>query len=213
MTESHRVVQRTNQRIFFERSEEFDFQLIYALALTSVGVSEIGECLQAVQDVGEEDYDGWRCGWERMATVVQGQAELDEEVGHLVSARAGYLRAWNYFTLAEFWLTYGSPDRAAAHARSHALFQRAAALPGPEFRALSIPFDGRRLPGWFFPAHTGRKARTLILVTGTDGLSEQGFATAGGRRARERGWNLLAFDGPGQLGALYADSALVWRPD
>lgn len=209
----HRVVQRTEQRIFFDACEEFDFAFLYALCQVSSGIAEIGECYEAVQDVGDYDYDGWKAGWARVGEVVRDQADADEQAGNLRSARAGYLRAWNYFSQAEIYIPHGSPERLEAHRVSYELFRKAAGLPGPEFRELSIPFEGKVLPGWFWPAETGEQARTLILLTGTDGLSEQGLITAGAHRARERGWNVLAFDGPGQLGAMFADPSLTWRPD
>lgn len=211
--ETDRVVQRTNMRIFFDNCEEFDFALLYSLSHVTAGAAEIGECLRAVQDVGDYDYDGWRAGWKAIGETVLAEAEADAAAGRTVSARAGYLRAWNYLNMAEFWLTHGTPERFAAREESVAAFEKAAALPGPEFRKLEIPFEDKTLPGWFFPAQTGVSCRTIIAVTGTDGLSEQAYITMGGPKARERGWNVLAFDGPGQLGAVFHDASLVWRPD
>lgn len=208
-----RVVQRTNMRIFFENCEEFDFSLLYSLSHVASGAGEIGECLQAVQNVGDYDYDGWKAGWEAVADTVLTEARADEAAGRIASARAGYLRAWNYLNIAEFWLTHGTPERRAGRDKSLGAFKSAVALPGPEFRQLTIPFEQKTLPGWFFPVETGVKNRTMIVVTGTDGLSEQAYVSMGGPLARERGWNVLSFDGPGQLGALFHDESLVWRPD
>lgn len=212
--ESKRLVRRTSQKVFFPGCEEFDFHLLAALSYTGSGAGEIGECFAAVQDVGDYDFEAWNEGWTRIARTVLAEAEADRAGGHLSSARAGFLRAWNYFGQAEFFLPAGSPEFLQAHDVTAGAFRAAAELPGPEFRRLAIPFEGKELPGWFFPAaDDGDRRRTLIVITGNDGISEQHYFSMGGQRVAQRGWNLLCFDGPGQWGAKFADPGLVWRPD
>jgi alpha-beta hydrolase superfamily lysophospholipase len=51
----------------------------------------------------------------------------------------------------------------------------------------------------------------LIVHSGFDGSAEE-MHTEGGRAAVERGYNVLAFDGPGQYGPVHRER-LTFRPD
>jgi dipeptidyl aminopeptidase/acylaminoacyl peptidase len=207
------LIPRTKQRIFFNDCEEFDFHLQYALSYAPGGAAEIGECFAAVQEVGGYDVDAWRVGWARIAHTISELAREDEANGRLKSARLGYLRSWNYFYQSQCFISPGTDDCFAAHQRTLEQYERAARLPGPEFRRVWVPFDGGDLPAWFFPAHSPQPAPTLIMLTGTDGLSEQLYYFAGGTKAADRGWNLLCVDGPGQIGAKYFNRSQAFRPD
>jgi Esterase FrsA-like len=213
MAERKELIPRMSQRVFFKSCEEFDFRLLFALAYVAGGGAEAGECFTAVQEVSDFDFDGWHRGWLSLAETVLAQADADRAAGHGYSARAGYMRAANYLYQAEFFLPAGTPDFLRLHHRSTAAFEAAAALPGPEFRRVFIPFEGDTLPGWFFPARTGVPARTLIVMTGTDATNEQLYYFAGGPRAAARDWNVLAFSGPGQLSTVSVRPGLVFRPD
>jgi pimeloyl-ACP methyl ester carboxylesterase len=68
------------------------------------------------------------------------------------------------------------------------------------------------LPGYHFRAAADAAPRaTMILVTGYDGTAEELYF-ANGAAALQRGYNVLAFDGPGQ-GAMLIDRAVPLRPD
>ena len=68
------------------------------------------------------------------------------------------------------------------------------------------------LPGHFFrAADDGAPRPTMILTDGYDGTVEElCFSSAGA--ALSRGYNVLAFDGPGQ-GSVILDQGLRFRPD
>jgi dienelactone hydrolase len=68
------------------------------------------------------------------------------------------------------------------------------------------------LPGYFHRVdHSDRKRPLLIIHSGFDG-SAQEVHVDGARAAVERGYNVLAFDGPGQFGPLHREG-LTFRPD
>jgi len=68
--------------------------------------------------------------------------------------------------------------------------------------AVEIPFEGSHLPGYFLrpTAAAGRRA-TVILIGGYDGTCEELYFLTGAA-ALQRGYNVLAVDGPGQGSAL-----------
>jgi pimeloyl-ACP methyl ester carboxylesterase len=77
---------------------------------------------------------------------------------------------------------------------------------------VSIPYEGTTLPGYLFLVDdSGTPRPTVVYTSGYDStLEEAYFAVAAA--ALRRGYNVLAFDGPGQ-GAALREQKLVMRPD
>ncbi|MFK5151135.1 dipeptidyl aminopeptidase, partial [Klebsiella pneumoniae] len=77
---------------------------------------------------------------------------------------------------------------------------------------VEIPYENTTLPGYLHLVDdSGRPRPTLIMHTGFDGSVEE-MHFSGARAGVERGYNVLAFDGPGQYGPLHREG-LVFRPD
>jgi pimeloyl-ACP methyl ester carboxylesterase len=77
---------------------------------------------------------------------------------------------------------------------------------------VEVPYEGTTLPGYFFRVDDSDERRpTVITMSGMDGYLEECYwstAAAG----LERGYNCLAFDGPGQGGVL-RQREVPFRPD
>ena len=80
------------------------------------------------------------------------------------------------------------------------------------FQQVSIPYEQTVLPGYLYLVDgTGAPRPTVIYNSGYDSTAEESyFAIAAAALAR--GYNVLAFDGPGQ-GAALREQRLVFRPD
>jgi dienelactone hydrolase len=77
---------------------------------------------------------------------------------------------------------------------------------------VEIPYKKTTLPDYFHHAdRTSAPRPTLIMHTGFDGSAEE-MHVSGARAAVERGYNVIAFDGPGQYGPLHREG-LAFRPD
>ncbi len=137
-----------------------------------------------------------------------------EKDGHTASARRAFMRASNYYRAAEFYVRDDPQDPRSLQGwlSSHDCFAEAARLSDPPFEAVEIPYEGTPLPGYFFLADdSGERRPTVITMSGMDGYAEEcywGVAAA----ALERGYNCLAFDGPGQGGVL-RQREVPFRPD
>ncbi|WP_405813343.1 MULTISPECIES: alpha/beta hydrolase family protein [unclassified Streptomyces] len=162
----------------------------------------------------EGDYDSWYVEWMATADRVSGEAQKALADGHRVSARDGFLRASNYYRSAEFFL-HGHPcDPRHDHAydRSVACFKAAAALFTPVIEPVEIPYEDTTLPGYFYRVDdSGTPRPTLIMHNGFDGTAEE-LHFFGAIAGVERGYNVLAFDGPGMPGPRH-HQGLVFRPD
>ena len=193
-----------------------DDELLTAQALRTLGTAgaggaEPGEVLTALRALRGTDLDAWHAAW---TNAGERALLLAERAGDRAAARHAYLRAGNYFrTAGVMALSPATWTRArAADARQREHFSQAFELLDVPAQRLHVPFEGGTLPGWFFPAaDDDRRRATVVLTGGYDGPCEELFLLTGAA-ALERGYNVLAFDGPGQGAALF-EHDLRMRPD
>jgi pimeloyl-ACP methyl ester carboxylesterase len=198
----------------FPDNPHFWFETLRVIAADEYGGGLVGEALAVAARIKPGDYESWHDAWNAMADRVAGEADGQLRRGHKVSARDGYLRASNYYRSSEFYL-HGNPrDPRIGHAyrRSVDCYKACAALFDPPIEPVEIPYETTTLPGYFHRADVTSAPRTTIVMhSGFDGSAEE-MHFGGARAAVERGWNALAFDGPGQFGPLHRES-LTFRPD
>jgi len=78
-----------------------------------------------------------------------------------------------------------------------------------------VPFEDAILPGYLVrpPGHGAEPARgTLVAMGGFDSGAEE-LALQLGTAGAARGWQVLAVDGPGQIGCMRRSPTLAYRPD
>lgn len=196
------------------KDELFHAQLVRAIGYAPYGAADFGECVATASRISGTDLTAWHDEWAATASRVRDLAIASEAAGETVSARSAYFRASNYFRTAGLF-AMGSPvdpRLVEAHRLEVDSFRRGAALLDPPPRIVSIPYEGSSLPGYHFRAANDAEPRpTLILVNGYDGTAEELYFT-NGAAALQRGYDVLAFDGPGQ-GAMIIDRGVVFRPD
>ena len=194
--------------------QQFSFQLLRAIGQAAYGGADIGECLSTAYRIKEGNFESWYEEWRKTADRVCKIADKCLAGGHNVSAREAYLRASNYYRTAEFYL-HGNPNDPRileSWGKSRQCFIKAAKLFSPPFEVVEIPYEGTTLPGYFFRVDdSGTSRPTLLLQTGFDGTAEELYFS-GGAAALRRGYNCLAFEGPGQ-GRVIREQKIYFRPD
>src|SRR5260221_10857420 len=104
------------------------------------------------------------------------------------------------------------PEMTLLSAGQHDTFAAAAALLDTPVQAVSIPYEDTTLPAYLFLVDDSGAARpTIIYTSGYDSTREESYFVIAAAALR-RGYNVLAFDGPGQ-GAALREQKLVIRPD
>ena len=184
-----------------------DGQVLRLVGSAVHGGADVQEVLTAAATVKADDLGTWYDAFNALAERTLALADGADDR----SARQAELRAANYFRAAGSMLMGVplDPRLVESNRRSRAAFARALArMPGAE--AVSIPFEGTTLPGYFFPAGP-QPGPTLILTSGYDSSAEELYHF-GADSALERGYHVLAFDGPGQ-GAALLQQGLLLRPD
>ncbi|MFD7014945.1 alpha/beta fold hydrolase [Streptomyces sp. NPDC059161] len=201
-------------RFLFE-DESFSFETLRAAGFANDGGADLGEIITTVRNISEGDEEAWLREWKSTAQRVHAIATRAQADGHRVSAREALLRASNYYRTAEFYRRddpANDPEAKLLSTLSRETFAAAAALMDTPVEAVRIPYEDTSLPGYLFLVDdSGAPRPTLIFTSGFDStLEEAYFAVAAA--ALRRGYNVLAYDGPGQ-GAVLREQQLVFRPD
>jgi hypothetical protein len=192
----------------------FGDQMLRTMGHALYGGADLGECLATAERIDRVDGGLWYDEWSRTSDRVYAAAQASDEAGQATSARGGYFRASNYFRTAGLFLLEApvSPRLVESHRREVESFRRGAALLDLPPEIVEICYADGTLPGYFFRAAAdGHRRPTVILTTGYDGTAEElyFFNVAA---ALARGYNALAFEGPGQ-GGMIIDRRVPFRPD
>ncbi|SHJ00328.1 alpha/beta hydrolase family protein [Propionispora hippei] len=185
------------------RDDSFAFETLRLLSETAYGMADIGEVLTTAEKITEGDNNSWCKEWTVTAKRLHTTADDYLKNGHPVSARKTYLRAYNYYRSAEFYL-HGNPNDPRINELSEAsfaCFEKVMELNDPVIKAVKIPYEGTTLPGHYYKCQKALSpSPVLILMTGFDGTKEELYGMA--MAALEHGMNCLVFEGPGQGEAL-----------
>ena len=126
-------------------------------------------------------------------------AEAD---GNKVTARDNWFMAAILYGAAEWPYDDFTDQHLALHKKKRECYSNYARLADHKIEAVSIPFKGKSIPGWFHlpPNYAGDKVPVVISIPGMDSFKESGVALANDRWL-SRGVAVLAIDGPGQYEA------------
>jgi hypothetical protein len=137
------------------------------------------------------DYESWR------NTFVS--------LGETAAAQGRILHAALHFRSAEFFMLASDPRKEPLRKRLIALFCEAAGV-SPSARH-DVNFDGLRLPAWAFSEPQAQG--TLVVFGGFDSYIEEFFPILAS--LQDKGWNVVAFEGPGQGAVLEEQGAPLIR--
>ncbi len=206
-------VKKMGVRLNFFENEEFDFQLMRSIGLHYYGGATIGECLTTAKKIKDGDVVSWATEWNVTAEMVEEEAGVFLERDELISAREAYLRASMYYRAAEYFGFFSEPSRHKSWEKSRECFQNAAELFETPCETIEIPFGGIKLPGYFIsPAAGAEKGPTILIMSGFDGTAEELYFYLGAG-AVASGYNVLLFEGPGQVGPIHMHPEKPFRPD
>lgn len=192
----------------------FDGETLRAASAAAFGGADILECMTIARRVAPGDLDGWHDEWRAAAERAYALGEEAEQAGQVETAKTAFLRACTYFRTAG--LVYLAqpvdPRLPESIARQRDAFRRAIPHLDARVDVVSIPFEGIELPGYHYRvADDGRRRATVILVNGYDGTAEELYF-GNAQAALDRGYDVLAFDGPGQ-GSVLVEQGVPMRPD
>jgi dienelactone hydrolase len=198
----------------FYDDDGMNFAVLISLGFAYANITDVGETLATIERIPEGDTEAWVTEWTKTADRLAQQAHASLAGGHPVSARSKLLRASTYYDHASAQAPGSTdPSRFTSLWEQHRdAWDRAVDLFDTPVERVEIPYEGTALVGYFFAPNADHAPRpTLILNNGSDGPVISQWSL-GGRAAITRGWNALAFDGPGQGAALHRQH-LYFRAD
>jgi len=204
--------QKTDLIYFKDKGIDFEFRRALGYALS--GGADLNECFQTAQRITEGDDESWYTEWKATADRVYQLGKISLAKGHTESAKEAFLRASNYYRVAEFYLKGDSKDPRILDTwgKSRDSFRKAIPYMKHAVKAIDIPYENTTLPGYFcMPDKESQKRKTLLLQTGFDGTGEELYFEVA-YFALNRGYNVLIFEGPGQ-GGVVREQKLYFRPD
>src|ERR1700682_4083439 len=200
---------------FLFDDDTFSFDLLRTTGFANYFGADLGEVLATARQITDGDQASWHRAWKATAGRVAELGEQSLAGGHRGPARENLWRASNYYrTAAAFVLDTpaDNPEVAALYAAQVDTFAAAAALFDHPAETVSIPYQDTTLPGYLFLVDdSGAPRPTIIYTSGYDSTSQECYFVLAVAALR-RGYNVLAFDGPGQGGALHLQK-LAMRPD
>jgi pimeloyl-ACP methyl ester carboxylesterase len=200
---------------FLFQDDSFSFETLRAAGFSVDGGSDISEILVTASKISEGDEEAWHREWKALAQRVHriGQDALAK--GHKISAKDAFLRTSNYYRTAEFFRRVdplNDPEVLTLSRLSRDTFLQAAALLDGPVEDVKIPYGNHLLPAYLFLVDgSGVPRPTVIYTNGFDSTREEAYFAIGASALR-RGYNVLAYDGPGQ-GAAIREDRLPFRPD
>ncbi|OQE39096.1 hypothetical protein PENCOP_c007G02363 [Penicillium coprophilum] len=178
--------------------ESFHFELLRLLAHSSYGGADVGEVLAMSSEITPGDFESFSAVFNRRADRI---FEQTKSMTNDISIRDAMFRASTYYRAADFYIhgNWDDPRIIPLWDKQTLCFDEAMArLPVPGYRK-ELPGPECNIPIIFFPASKDSEKRpTLILGNGYDGSMEEMYHLHGAA-ILERGWNVVCYDGPGQI--------------
>lgn len=200
---------------FLFDDESFSFETLRTACFANYDGADLGEVLVTARAIAEGDEGSWYREWKATAARVEAAGQAALAAGHRVSAREALLRASNYYRTSEFYLRdnpFDDADAKDSSQRARATFAAAAELMDTPVRAVEIPYEDTTLPGYLFLVDdSGIPRPTVVFTSGFDSIVEEAYFAIAAAALR-RGYNCLAYDGPGQ-GAALREQHLFFRHD
>jgi dienelactone hydrolase len=187
--------------MYFPGNYRWSAAFVNMLGSIAYGGAEMGELHKIgrmLKGKAAEDDEAWFDACVKVADGVRAHAEKWDKSGHRYSAAHAYLRACNYYQMAERFRTPKDAKALAEYRKGVDCFHRHAALTDVRIEIVSVPYQGRNLPGYFVHAQNAKSPRTpcVVFFDGLDVTKEIQFVR-GVPDLIKRGISCLVMDGPG----------------
>ena len=136
--------------------------------------------------------------YENYIAMAQKNEAIAKSAGTPTQANKYYRRAANYYKNPLSYLSEHDPRMLPTYMKLVEMYNSAWTVVPPPFESIQIPYEGQMLQGEFYAA--GGRAPVVVAYGGADGILLGGSPSGGPWTSR--GMSYLAFDAPGQGGAL-----------
>ncbi len=203
--------------------EGFLGEALFALGGASSQTSEVGEVLRIVQSINAATgnpavpdvaaFDAYCASFAAFSDQLAQLASAQRD-SNPVSARNRFLRASTYATQQLFFVLGSSNGSSEEEVFTNVegLWNSAVELMSPQVERFEVSSDYGQIPGYFLRPDDSRDRKpTLIISSGSDGQNVESMQF-GVTEGLERGYNIVLFEGPGQMTPLFVDGQ-VFTPN
>src|SRR3954470_15326540 len=187
--------------MYFPGNYRWSAGFINMLSSAPYGGSEIGELHKIgtmLKGKAAEDDEAWFDACVKVADGVRAHAQKFDAGKHRFSAAHAYLRACNYYQMAERFRTPKDKRALDAFRAGVDCFHRHTELTDVKIEIVEVPFKDGSLPGYFVHAQnsTAAKKPCVVFFDGLDVTKEIQYLR-GVPDLIKRGISCLVMDGPG----------------
>lgn len=187
--------------MYFPGNYRWSSAFINMLSSAPYGGCEIGELDRIgrrLKGRAPDDDEAWFEACRDVADTVAAFGDERRSSGHRFSAAHAYLRAANYYQMAERFRTPKDERALGAYRRGVECFHAFVGLTDLDIEIVEIPFEGGTLPGYFVHAQGSSETRKpcVVYFDGLDVTKEIQFMR-GVPDLVKRGISCLIMDGPG----------------
>lgn len=188
------------------------FQVTKALGMASLGCTDVTEIYEALKKVDPADRNTWHREWIATAQAVEGHGKKAEAIGNWYTARNCYIRACNYYRIAEYVVIEDDEEKIRLFKKVNELFKAAGKYFDVPPEKIQINYEDVKLDGYFFspPWIKGPKP-TFFALNGGDEWSTENYFWLGPALIAS-GYNFMVYDQPGTGLSLY-EKGKARRPD
>jgi pimeloyl-ACP methyl ester carboxylesterase len=162
--------------------------------LGPVGGLKSEDAREALSNIHSLDRDEWAAAWSAIGDRYNARAKNEEAANNKDAAREDYFWAFKYYTAAR-WPVPNSPGKQKAYLAALGAFRNYGKFLDPPVESISVPFEGKTIPGYIRLPKDVRPAPLIFMINGTDSRKEDEVQ---GRDALFRsGIGVVAIDMPG----------------
>jgi pimeloyl-ACP methyl ester carboxylesterase len=197
MAKGQRIYERHGKSIYF-KNDDMDFSLQWMLGYHTYGGLSVGEGFYIASRIKDGNVEDWRNEFSNYGIVQEKLATDLISNGNKKAASKRLMCAFNAYRAAAMFVSPKTSDFQELVARFEATFQESMVCSQLSIEKIEVPFENKRLPGYFYrsPNHT-QSTPLIIIVGGSDSFREDLYFF-GGAEAIMRGYNVAMIDLPGQ---------------
>ena len=189
--------------MWFPKSYRWSSALLNIISTAPFGGADISEVYQIrrmLELSDQEDDEAWFKACNTVAQKVEKHAEGFHDEGFMSPSAAMYLRASNYYQMAERFRTPKDEKAINSFKKGVDCFHKFIQIGSEDIEIVEIPYEGKSLPGYFVGAsgnNTKEPTPCVVYFDGLDITKEIQYLRGGITDLIKRGISVLIVDGPG----------------
>jgi len=193
----------------FFKDPSYNFESVRVLNDIAAAGGDSGEALHAIAGIKAGDADSWYAAWVAAGDRTWARSQ------HINDAQTrgdALLRAHTYYRSAEFFLAPDDARRADVYRKNVTAFYQGLDARAVLYERSAIAYGSHHLSAVYYPGPLGADSRPLLVVVGGYDSTLEELYLGIGAAAHQRGYAVLAYEGPGQ-GAVLREQGLTMQAD